>query len=258
MIVHPFTESLFIKVAGIAGALLAAIIFGGLLVCYGNVSVLEACTQSILYISLLSLAGFLYGYVYGFLPTFYARLVVALAAQAIVLAIISGSFFLFGLQSLPPEFVLNIPLYLMFGLLCWLSLSLWYYGFQSETSTNKAPEETLPLENKLEIIDRISVKEGTRIHIIRPEELLHIQACGDYVMLITPQGEFLKGQTMKYFESHLPDTFVRIHRSCIVNTDQVVRIELSGKDKYNVWLKNGIKLHAGTSGYKLLKERLKL
>ncbi|KAA6331588.1 hypothetical protein EZS27_019812, partial [termite gut metagenome] len=52
--------------------------------------------------------------------------------------------------------------------------------------------------------------------------------------------------------------FARIHRSCIVNTNRITRIELFGKDKYNVWLKNGDKLRASIGGYKLLKERLRL
>ena len=59
-------------------------------------------------------------------------------------------------------------------------------------------------------IDRITVKDGSRIHIIKVEDLLYIQACGDYTTLVTPDGEYIKEQTMKYFETHLPaDNFVQ-------------------------------------------------
>lgn len=70
---------------------------------------------------------------------------------------------------------------------------------------------------------------------------------------------YLQEQTMIYFETHLPaETFVRIHRSAIVNIRQIARIELFGKETYLVLLKNGIKLRASLSGYRLLKERLGL
>ena len=108
-----------------------------------------------------------------------------------------------------------------------------------------------------EIIDRITVKDGSRIHIIKVDELLYIQACGDYATLVTPTGEYIKEQTMKYFEGHLPtNNFVRIHRSTIVNVTQISRVELFGKETYQVLLKNGTKLRVSLTGYRLLKERL--
>lgn len=108
-------------------------------------------------------------------------------------------------------------------------------------------------------MDRIAIKDGARIHLIPTHELLYIQACGDYVTLITPQGQHVKEQTMKYFEAHLPTAaFVRIHRSTIVNVTQISRVELFGKENYQLLLKNGAKLRVSHSGYRLLKERLEL
>ena len=48
---------------------------------------------------------------------------------------------------------------------------------------------SLPEEPQIEQIDRITVKDGSKIHLIKTDELIYIQACGDYVMLITPSGE---------------------------------------------------------------------
>ena len=93
-----------------------------------------------------------------------------------------------------------------------------------------------PVEVPAGLIDRITVKDGSRIHLIKADELIYIQACGDYVMLITPSGEYLKEQTMKYFETHLPpETFVRVHRSTIVNVTQISRVELFGKETYQYY-----------------------
>ena len=64
---------------------------------------------------------------------------------------------------------------------------------------------------------------------------------------------------MKYFERSLPSPeFVPIHRSYIVNTEQILRVELFGKETYQVRLKDGTYLRASSAGYKLLKERLSL
>lgn len=115
-----------------------------------------------------------------------------------------------------------------------------------------------PVTERGEVIDRISVKEGSKIHIVRLEELLYLQAYGDYVMLFTENGKYIKEQTMKYFEMHLPLSFVRIHRSCIVNSEKITRVELFSKESYNVYLQNGSSLRASTAGYKLLKEKLYL
>jgi DNA-binding LytR/AlgR family response regulator len=120
-------------------------------------------------------------------------------------------------------------------------------------------ETAEPAQAEEAFLDRVSVKDGSRIHIIHLNELLYLQAGGDYVTLFTPDGQFVKEQTMKYFETHLPPTvFVRIHRSCIVNTEQILRVELFGKENYQVRLKNGVCLRASNGGYKLLKERLSL
>lgn len=118
------------------------------------------------------------------------------------------------------------------------------------------PEEDEP-ETQEEVIDSISVKHNNRVLIVALDELFCIQADGDYVTLCTSKGNFLKEQTMKYFQNTLPaDRFVRIHRSCIVNLSEINSVDCRGKEVYYVTLKNGQSLRASTSGYQILKERL--
>jgi hypothetical protein len=135
-------------------------------------------------------------------------------------------------------------------------------AFSSGTFPSGAfPSDALPsgaAKEATETIDRISVKDGTNIHIIPVEDIFCLQAGGDYVTLFTPTGQHLKEQTLKYFETHLPLYFVRIHRSSIVNTNHIFRVELFGKDNYVVKLKNGLTLKASTTGYRLLRARLAL
>ncbi len=106
---------------------------------------------------------------------------------------------------------------------------------------------------------RIAVKDRQQIHVIPVHEILFIEADGDYVKLITAKGGFLKEKTMKYFEANLPrEQFVRIHRSYIVNVNEVAKIELFEKETYRVHLKSGEVLKASSTGYKALKEAVRL
>jgi two-component system LytT family response regulator len=114
-------------------------------------------------------------------------------------------------------------------------------------------------EGQEEKLSRIAVKSRQQIHVLPVTEVSYIEADGDYVTLHASSGKFLKERTMKYFEQHLPaGQFVRIHRSCIVNVDCVAKIELYGKDSYMVHLKSGESLRASSSGYKLLKQAVRL
>ena len=145
----------------------------------------------------------------------------------------------------------SIPLMLVYGLLCWGVLALWYENIRrtepTEDEAGIQKEEKIPLSDKKELLERITVKDREGIHLIPTDDLYCILAAGDYVALRTGTGEYLKEQTMKYFEQGLPDTFVRIHRSCIVNIRQIARIELSGKDVYTIRLKNGDCLRASVT-----------
>lgn len=110
-----------------------------------------------------------------------------------------------------------------------------------------------------EIIDRVVVKTGQKIHVINVPDIVYIRSDGDYVQLFTNENHFLKEDTMKYFETHLPSaTFVRVHRSYIVNVEKILRIELYEKRNQMLTLANGHKIKASASGYKLLREALNL
>ena len=85
-----------------------------------------------------------------------------------------------------------------------------------------------------------------------------IDACadGDYISIHTQEGNWLKEQTMKYTEELLPpNKFVRIHRSYIVNVDQISRIERYG-ERQQVVLHNKEKIKISAARYMVLKQIL--
>ncbi len=113
------------------------------------------------------------------------------------------------------------------------------------------------VDEKSETIDRVVVKSGSKIKVIPADKIMYIEAQDDYVMIYTEESKHLKEKTMKYFESHLDSsTFIRIHRSYIVNVNYILQLEHFSKENYLVILKNGTKLKVSDSGYKNLKTRL--
>ena len=105
--------------------------------------------------------------------------------------------------------------------------------------------------------NRIVVKDGSKIKIIPVIQIHYIEAADDYVKIFTPEGSFLKKKTMGYFENSLETFhFVRVHRSYIVNTQLITRIDPYEKDSHLLLLSTGAKLPVSKAGYSKLKEVL--
>ena len=108
-------------------------------------------------------------------------------------------------------------------------------------------------------IDRVVVKDRHKIHIITVDQIRYIESLDDYVMIYTHDGRHMKQKTMKYFETNLdPNNFIRIHRSYIVQVDNIAEIQQYEKESYIVILKDKdkTKLKVSKSGYKKIKEVL--
>lgn len=266
---HPLLRSFISQAVGIGLFSIAVALQCGLLMVYGHCPFGVAIGDSLCSLGFLALSGYCLWYVRQVIPITQVQTVLALFV--LLLWSVSG---LLG-EVLTEEiswssYAPTLPFRLLYGALLWIILTLWYAlrskqeaSIETEDSTTRQvetlPPTPTPTPAEVEVIDRISVKDGARIHIIDLEEIFYLQASGDYVTIFTTTGQYLKEQTMKYFEQSLPSpAFVRIHRSTIVHTAQIARIELFGKETYQVRLKNGVTLRASYSGYKLLKEKLAL
>ncbi len=105
--------------------------------------------------------------------------------------------------------------------------------------------------------NRIVVKDRSEIRIIPVEKILYLEASDDYVVIHTREKKHLKNTTMKFLEESLnPKLFVRIHRSFILNTSFLTRIEPYKKNSHLAILKEGTQIPISRPGYLLLKERL--
>jgi two-component system LytT family response regulator len=114
-------------------------------------------------------------------------------------------------------------------------------------------------DEKTEIINRIAVRHGSKINIIPAKDIFYLESYGDYVKIHSTTGVFVKEKTMKYFENHLDtEIFIRIHRSFIVNVNEIKNIEQYDKDSHLAILRNNESLKISESGYKVLRQKLKI
>ncbi len=106
-------------------------------------------------------------------------------------------------------------------------------------------------------LERIVVKDGTKVTLIPVKKLDYAEALDDYVSLASEGKKQLKQQTISGLEAALdPALFVRIHRSYLVNIERVVRIEPYAKDSKVAVLSNGVKLPVSRAGFARLKKLL--
>lgn len=107
-------------------------------------------------------------------------------------------------------------------------------------------------------LNRIVAKNGSNVQIIPTDSIVYLESADDYIFIHCEKGKILKQVRMKYYEEHLnPETFIRVHRSYMVNLEMVDKIELYSKDNYHLILKSGATIPASRNGYKKLKEYLK-
>jgi two-component system LytT family response regulator len=106
-------------------------------------------------------------------------------------------------------------------------------------------------------LTRIVFRKGAGIKIIPLNLITYLASEDDYVMIYYSEGKALKPKTMKYYEDHLPpNLFMRVHRSYMVNIEQITRLEPYSKDNYVAVLKSGEKIPVSRTGYKMLREKL--
>lgn len=105
--------------------------------------------------------------------------------------------------------------------------------------------------------NRIVVKDGTEIRVIPVKEVDYLEAYDDYVKIYQGSKFVLKKQTMSTFEQQLPaHLFMRIHRSFIINLDQLTRIESFEKNSYVAILRSGARIPISRQSYSVLKGKL--
>jgi two-component system, LytTR family, response regulator len=93
--------------------------------------------------------------------------------------------------------------------------------------------------NPLQYPAKILIQQNQKLITVQVKDIVRIEAEGDYSRIVTEKGQFLSNYGITQLENKLPpQSFVRVHRSAIINLDfiQEIRKQIS---VYDVVLRNG-------------------
>lgn len=152
------------------------------------------------------------------LYSFY-MLVVSLALELLVSVISMLLIIHFGINDhaalVTDVFTLAIVLYFVVLIKSFILLIKHY--FVDQGAINKLQEEQLKMEK-----GHISIRSNRKTSRIEFENLLYVESMADYIKIyLADGGEVVSKEKISHLEEELPDAFLRIHRSFIVNKRKI-------------------------------------
>ena len=87
-------------------------------------------------------------------------------------------------------------------------------------------------DNSDKKMTKIKVHRNDEIIFLNCEDIIFIKASGKYTMAHDDNREYLLNEPISYMEEHLPDYFVRVHRSYIINIKYLVKMKKWFTGKY--------------------------
>lgn len=113
------------------------------------------------------------------------------------------------------------------------------------------------IKSKANIIKRFSVKLGDRIFLIPDKEIHFFHAKDKYTFLNTAKDNYIIPFTLKELEDKLDqDLFCRVHRSFIVNLEQIVSLHKWFGGKLQLKMKNGKEIIVSQNYVNEVKKRI--
>jgi len=104
-------------------------------------------------------------------------------------------------------------------------------------------------------VERLFVRDRTRIVPLSTGAVIHFEARGDYIVVMTSSGRYMIRGTMQDLEERLdPNRFIRVHRSWIVNLDQVESFEPYDAQRFLITMVDGKEIVASRGRSRTLRE----
>jgi hypothetical protein len=131
--------------------------------------------------------------------------------------------------------------------------------YQRARPSSEGPVFSAPVEalGKDPILSRYFIRTGDDIHPIDVSQIVSIAGADDYAEVTTLNGRHLVKMTLAEFEATLDGgSFIRVHRSRIVNVDRISRAEPAGGGRMLLHMENGEMIQASRAGSKLLRDRM--
>lgn len=116
--------------------------------------------------------------------------------------------------------------------------------------TSAAKELVLDESRSQNWPERLTIKDGNEFQFIKTTEIQWVDAAGDYMCVHAGGKTHIMRTTMKRLESTLnPDTFIRVHRSSIVNINAIASAVSHLNGEYVLTLEGGAHLKV-SRGYR--------
>jgi two-component system LytT family response regulator len=117
---------------------------------------------------------------------------------------------------------------------------------------DRAKEALQPARRRL---SKIFVRDGNRILPLSLANIERAQAADDYVTIVTAAKEYLVSVRLSDLEGHLAsESFLRIHRSHLINLDFVTSIQRCDAARLEVVMKSGARIMASRTGSRRLRD----
>lgn len=104
----------------------------------------------------------------------------------------------------------------------------------------------------------ITIKVGDKINFVKVEDVLFLESKDKYVLVHTLNKSHLADHSLTYWKEQLPDNFLQIHRSYILNLDKVTQIQKYSDARFLFQLEGKIIIRSGSTFYSSLKTHLGL
>lgn len=106
--------------------------------------------------------------------------------------------------------------------------------------------------------DVLAIKDGGEITRVKLNTVEWIDAAGDYMCVHTDSETHILRKTMKELEAELdPEIFIRVHRSAMVNINQVIKLYTHENGDYYIVLANNKELKVSRSYRDRIKQAIK-
>lgn len=104
-----------------------------------------------------------------------------------------------------------------------------------ENQLNKYQESN---DSKKNIREYYPVKEGNKITLIQFNEIVDFSTANNYVFLTDVSGkDYLVDSNLSDLESKLPDDFIRVHKSTLINSKLIQKVKKLANGRYDLVMK---------------------
>lgn len=93
-----------------------------------------------------------------------------------------------------------------------------------EVALSSLPEKAAPISSK-SFSDTLFIKESHQYTRVRYEEILYLKADGNYTTVHTEKGKHMVRGKLKEVLERLPESFLRLHKSHVVNLLKVQAVQ---------------------------------